>query len=321
MKTFSFYMKFLVVVLLSFHIFGCGTTSLLIPVTRPAEINLSKFKKIAIGEITGQASDDVTDELTTALFESNLFEVLDRTNLDKILREHNLSASGLVDEKTAAEFGQLIGAAAMVFGRVADYKYDEKVTKGDPWTDKGGKYHQYYYRKGESKVTVNFKIIDLTTGKLLVSKSITQGGVIETSADNQQPEAIDRDNLLAFARKLVVKDFMKKIAPYQEIVRMYLKSDSDLPELEKGISFAKAGQWDRAIENFKLATEKYPGNENLHKAYYDLGVAYMYNQMFKESIDALNKAYELKADEDYLTEIQNCKNMESEYKKLQEQLK
>jgi len=321
MKKFTIYLKLLVVILLSFQIFGCGTTSLLVPVTRPAEINLAKFKKIAVGEITGQAANDVTDELTTALFESNRFEVLDRANLDKILREHNLSASGLVDEKTAAEFGQLIGAAAMVFGRVADYKYDEKLEKGEPWTDKKGGRHQTFTRYGSSKVTVNFKITDLTTGKLLVSKSITHGGEAKTYADNQQPDAIDRDNLFAFARKAVIQDFMKKVAPYTEYVKMYLKSDSDIPELEKGISLAKAGQWDRAIENFKSATEKYPGNENLHKAYYDLGVAYMYNQMFKESIDALNKAYELKADEDYLTEIQNCKNMESEYKKLQEQLK
>ena len=43
--------------LITFLLVGCGAlTSVSVPVTRPAEVNLKDFDKIAIGEITGSES-------------------------------------------------------------------------------------------------------------------------------------------------------------------------------------------------------------------------------------------------------------------------
>lgn len=56
-----------------------------------------------------------------------MFEVLDRQHLGTLLKEHNLTVSGLVDDKSAAELGKFIGAAVYVFGRIQTDKYDEAI--------------------------------------------------------------------------------------------------------------------------------------------------------------------------------------------------
>jgi hypothetical protein len=63
-----------------FSLIGCGTTSMMMTVKRPAEINLKDYNKMAVGDITDESgrksahSQDVTDALTTTLFESKNFE-------------------------------------------------------------------------------------------------------------------------------------------------------------------------------------------------------------------------------------------------------
>ncbi len=122
---------------------GCAP-SMMVPVTRPAEINLRGINKIAIGEINGNGGQTVSDLLTSKLFESGKFEVLDRAHLDRIMREHSLNLSGAVDEKSAAELGKLVGAAVLVFGNMSTFKYEQQSSVDKPWTDKAGKRHQTY---------------------------------------------------------------------------------------------------------------------------------------------------------------------------------
>ncbi|HLF19730.1 MAG TPA: CsgG/HfaB family protein, partial [Bacteroidota bacterium] len=103
-------------VFLLFVLFAqCGTTMIVVPVMRPAEVNLGKLKKIAVGRVSGEAARDVEDDLIGQLIESQTFDVLDRSNLDKIIREYRLSMSELMDEKTALQLGNMIGAAALIF--------------------------------------------------------------------------------------------------------------------------------------------------------------------------------------------------------------
>jgi len=61
----------------------------------------------------------ISEMLITALIQSNRFNVLERTQLDKILEEQALGQSGALDEQTAVEVGQLIGVDAIIVGSVS----------------------------------------------------------------------------------------------------------------------------------------------------------------------------------------------------------
>jgi tetratricopeptide (TPR) repeat protein len=320
MTRYSRYTGWFVGLLAGVVLAGCGVTSIMVPVTRPAEINLGKVKRIAIGTIQGELGGEVEDDLISRLLEIDSFEVLDRANIDQILRELRLSSSDLIDEKSALKMGQLLGVAALVTGRVSEYKYDEATVQGKPYTDKQNVTHTPYTREGRASVTVNFRITDLSTGKFLYAKALSAYEAGKTQAVDSRPVPIDGDQLLKMARRKVVGQFIKKIAPHREYVNVILLSDSDLPMLESGIALAKAGDWDGAIGIFREATERYNGTPIVHKAFYNLGVAYEYSARFPEAMEALRKAYQLERDSRYVQEIESCRRREAEHKKLIEQL-
>jgi len=63
--------------------------------------------------------DIIFDKLTTALFNKGRFIVIERLQLETILKEHQLGASGLIDASTAVELGRGLGVDAIILGGVA----------------------------------------------------------------------------------------------------------------------------------------------------------------------------------------------------------
>jgi len=305
-----------------FFFVGCGTVSYIIPITKPAEVNLKKFKKIAIGKITGRGAENFADELTQALFNCDRFEVLDRQNVDRIMKEHHFDVTGVVDGTTAAELGKFIGAAALIFGRVSLYKYSEKVVYSDSKDYKTGRVTRYYYRIGEAKVTANLRVTDLTTGKILAVKNIAKELTAKSRASKGTPAEIDKDALLAQTREAVITRFMKMIAPYQVNLKVKFLVDSKMPELGRGVNLAKAGELKEAADVFKEAIKKYTGNPELKidKAHYDLGNILVLMNEYKEGIKELKKAIKINPKQrTYQDTVSWAKNRQKEYKKLLQQ--
>ncbi len=63
--------------------------------------------------------DEATEKMITRLVNLRRFKVIERTALDKIMKEQKLQASGIVDDRTAVNLGKLSGADAMVAGSVS----------------------------------------------------------------------------------------------------------------------------------------------------------------------------------------------------------
>src|SRR5947207_8207979 len=58
----------------------------------------------------------IADLLVTEIAKDTAVRVLERERIANILKEQNLTASGAVDQATAARIGRLIGVRGMVFG-------------------------------------------------------------------------------------------------------------------------------------------------------------------------------------------------------------
>jgi len=90
------------------------------------ELDEGKKAKVAIIEFSdlgGEVSNlgrYVAEELTTRLYRTNRFHVLERELLAKVLEEHKLNLSGLIDESTAVEVGRLLGVDAIGTGTISD---------------------------------------------------------------------------------------------------------------------------------------------------------------------------------------------------------
>jgi tetratricopeptide (TPR) repeat protein len=305
---------------------GCATKALRLDVTRPAEINLKNFNKIAIGDIVDRNeqksshSSDIADKITSALFESKKYEVLDRQHIGTLMKEHNLTVSGLVNEKTAAELGEFIGAAVLVFGRIQTDDYNEEITKGSGWTDKKGNYHQTVTREGQYKLTVHLSVVDMKTAKLLAVKDIPAVDKASTSADNKMPEKIDSDLLYTNCLNKITGNFMKMVAPYKvSVVARFLK-DSNLPELDKALTQFGIDEWDNGISLLEAATQKEGLKPNIKaKAFYNLGLAQMYTGKNDEAIENFKKATSLDPKSIYSNAVVKAKKEKEIADKLKEQ--
>jgi len=143
------------------------------------------------------AGDAISGGIISELMRYNdpFLRVLDRSITDKVISEQRLGMTGIVDEKTAAKAGELLGAKAIVVGTVSSAIKNKgrlmkqsktgylgkPVTKTNPET--GKKYTDmiyskvYYYdynQKNTVSCTFQYQLISAETGEILVSDVITK---------------------------------------------------------------------------------------------------------------------------------------------------
>lgn len=138
----------------------------------------------------------------TALSQINdpFLRIVERGNMETILDEQRLSLSGVVDQNTATQVGNLLGAKALISATVLTYSsrpgrmsvtpkdgfesysvklYDAATEKHYFETRyKPVKYNEYFQRN-EVRVSVQYKAISLESGELLFSR------IVERSSEDQ----------------------------------------------------------------------------------------------------------------------------------------
>lgn len=276
---------------------ACGTSSVYLTVTRPAEINLKGYRKIVIGDITGEKRQgakhaaDIADKITEGLFASQAYEVLDRQNLAAILQEHSLGETGLIDESTAPEIGKIIGSAAMVFGRIMNDSYSEEVTVDKPYKDKDGKTHEWHVRKGVYRLSATLKVIDVETAKILAVKTVSARRTARSRADKKDPASIDSGPLYAMCVDDITRQFLRMIAPFEERVRAAFLTDDLLPEVDRAVGLFRVGEWEDGIAILRQATRKTGINSEVQsKTFYNLGLALIYTGQYDAAVEELKTA-------------------------------
>ncbi len=297
---------------------GCGGTYIKVLVPKPSEANMGKFKRIAIGNFTGERANLLTFDLKQDLLENGRFEVLDFNNLNAILREHNLSLNAVTEGTSVREATEVLGATALISGDIITDDYAEDVKKGKKYTDDKGKSHVIMTLVGKGTISVNFQITDLTTGKIIYLKNIKKTREKGESAADRKPKFDDDEinSLMASVRADVVNSFIDKIIPHQYKVSVEMLEDDELPQMKRGIDYASMGEWGFAADIFKQEAEKPVKAEAKSKAYYNLGVCYQYSLRFDDAVRAYDKALSLYPDELYSNSIRKCRQMEEDYKKL-----
>jgi hypothetical protein len=118
---------------------------------------IPKGSRIVIANITGDCSTEVKDALMRRLIDNSDYDVLTRENLDQILWESDINWGGRFNTETAAKLGKLMGASLFIVGRVAYCGYSASDSPDSKF--------------GEFNVFAALQIIDLETGKVLVSSA------------------------------------------------------------------------------------------------------------------------------------------------------
>lgn len=110
----------------------------------------------------------MADQLTDALVQSGHFLVLERQTLSDVIGEQDLAASGRVSKAASARIGKLRAAQFLVKGTITEFTPNNTGT-GQSVSFMGLNVGS---DKGESHVGLIVRLIDTTTGVVIISKRV-----------------------------------------------------------------------------------------------------------------------------------------------------
>ncbi len=138
-----------------------------------ARIAVAQFKdKTGKGWWTGRIGDGMADQLTTALFNSNRYIVLERAILNDVLSEQDLGASGRVRSETAAPIGQIEGAELLVVGAVTEFEGNASGAGGGIGGYGGGILGGIMGGFRKAHMAIDMRIIDTRTSRVLAATTV-----------------------------------------------------------------------------------------------------------------------------------------------------
>jgi len=138
-----------------------------------ARIAVAQFKdKTGKGWWTGQIGDGMADQLTTALFNTNRYIVLERAILKDVLSEQDLGASGRVRSDTAAPIGQIEGAELLVVGAVTEFEGNASGAQGGVGGYGGGILGGILGGFRKAHMAIDMRIIDSRTSRVLAATTV-----------------------------------------------------------------------------------------------------------------------------------------------------
>jgi curli biogenesis system outer membrane secretion channel CsgG len=112
-------------------------------------------------------ADELADMLASELIGTRAFQVLERKEIDTVLSEQDLSASGRVGKSTLVKMNQIKGAEFLISGMIT--AFDESGSKGGGIRFKG---INLGLKKSKTYIAVDVKVIDAETGEIVDARTI-----------------------------------------------------------------------------------------------------------------------------------------------------
>jgi curli biogenesis system outer membrane secretion channel CsgG len=145
-------------------------------------LGVAEFKnESGAGWWGGGVGWDLSGMLANELASTGAFRVVERSNLESVLNEQDLGASGRVRPDTAARIGELTGAGYIVLGTITAYDEQTRSTGGGisfRGIGIGG-------RRTEAYIAVDLRVVNSNTGEIEYVRTIegrAGGGGLNLSA-------------------------------------------------------------------------------------------------------------------------------------------
>ena len=117
----------------------------------------------------------IADLLVNKLVQDGTYSVIERKELDKIIKEQNFSNSDRADASSAAKIARILGVDAIIIGSITQFGRDDKSTSlgGGALGGVTSRYGIGGVKKSQSNAVVQItaRIIDTSTAEILVSAS------------------------------------------------------------------------------------------------------------------------------------------------------
>jgi curli biogenesis system outer membrane secretion channel CsgG len=148
--------------------------------------------------------DQVTAELlTTSLFKTGQFIVVERGRLDKVMTEQGLGMTGAVDSQTAVSVGKVLGLQAIVTGAITQMGFEERT----------GAYAALGGKQRVAGVRLDMRVIDTATARIVMADTGSgDASVLSTSIRGVQVGSKPQDSeMLEKALRSAIENVTQKI--------------------------------------------------------------------------------------------------------------
>jgi hypothetical protein len=265
-----------------------------VSIDHPAGLPL-RVSTVALAEPEGKCAESVLGRIE-ADFVQNGIAVVDRARLNQVLQEQKLQVSGLVDERSATNVGQLLGAQALVFLKILDCQTSSRT---DGFVDSNNQRHTKYITVGAIQGTL--RVVDLTTGRVIAAESLDESTGYESP--NSYP---DRNQTLAEVENEVAGAVHRLFMPWREVRNVVFYSDRDC-NLKVAHDLLRAADLEGALEqsaaNVAACRDASGVRERtIGRSYYNLGMVQYLAGEHDAAIASLSEAMKYQSG-DIVTEL------------------
>ena len=196
--------------------YGTRFSDLLISALLKKDRGITKIKTGFLGLGSGKEGKSLLEGTFT-----NVYEVLERTQMMQIIEEKKLSASGMISDDQTIDLGGMFGVQALIMGNV-DYSHKDSEYKGNREKEKkkDGKKVKVKYtvncKKRQVKVRVRAKIVNAETGQIIGSTEANKSYTKDHCAD-QWGTLPSVDEMINDGLKELVPKIANYFSPYYSI--------------------------------------------------------------------------------------------------------
>lgn len=267
-------------------LFGGCAQKVNVQALEPAQVDrISQNKKISVSNFVNDQvglSEKLEAKLANfSLDQKKYFTIVSRKDFNKIVDEQKLQNSGLVDPKDALRVGNLIGAQAIISGRVSEpaqqdsYFYEKRAKCADKKCKE-----LVYYRvrcvKRVSSLWADMRIIDVSKGDIIYADTLSRS--MENKHCSDDSRALPSKDMAAeYLANSIADDFTYKLTPHYRTFNVVLLEDPDIDYSDRGekllevsLTYIEQSRYDKAEQLLKELVDE--TNEKSYVPFYNLGV-------------------------------------------------
>jgi curli biogenesis system outer membrane secretion channel CsgG len=132
---------------------------------RLAVIRFENKVKTALPDPSWKIGEGLTEMITSELFKTGRFIMVERAALADIVKEQELGQTGLIQKETAAKVGELLGAQLLITGAVTEFEAQARGGGGAV----GFRGIGVNLRTQSAHVAVDVRLVDASTAQILTS--------------------------------------------------------------------------------------------------------------------------------------------------------
>ena len=226
---------------------------------------------------------------------TNIYQVIERSRLNSVLREQNLQASSLVDDNTAIQLGKILGVDAIITGSLSFEVSDTRKTS-ESTNKKTNEKTVTHYLTRNVITEARMKIIDVQTAEVLgtltpkhtlTDEKYSTKGSVPTSAVQSVNQMADE------AFRIVSSQLADYFAPSYQYFTFNIKKlklDKYKDRAKDAENYLKNGEIENAYKIYNAIHDEDSYNPEVA---YNLGILYEVTGDFDKANELYSKAYML----------------------------